>query len=352
MDKKITQILKASYLSMSLVAGTLSPGLALAEESQAKDDFSVLMITDVGGVDDKSFNQGAWEGLMDWGAEHKKEQGKDFTYLESKSDSDYVTNLTTAVQSDYDIIYAIGYKLQPSVEQVAKQFSDQYFGIVDATIDLPNVVSLNFKDEEAAFLAGAAAASSTDQAKIGFIGGVEGVVIDKFEAGFVAGVKAVAPDKEVVVEYAHSFTDPSKGKQIASAMYAQGIDLIFHASGPTGNGVFSEAKDLMAADPSRKLWVIGVDRDQSAEGAFQIDGKDYNVTLTSTLKKTGNVVKNYSNQMMENGFQAGNIVSDLSNDGVGLAEGQLSQASKDLVEEYKQKIIKGEIVVPDAPEKS
>lgn len=336
--------MKQQILLASMVA-LLTPASVLAQE-----DFRVGMVTDVGGIDDKSFNQGAWEGIQAWGEEHGKTEGQDFTYLESHSDSDFVTNLNNAVQANFDIIYAIGYKLQPSLEQVAEQNPEQYFGIVDGVVDMPNVVSLNFKDHEAAFLAGVAAANSTEKDKIGFIGGVEGVVIDRFEAGFVAGVKAAAPDKEVVVEYAGAFNDPTKGKQIASAMYSQDIDLIYHASGPTGNGVFSEAKDLITADPERQLWVIGVDRDQTDEGAFEVNGEARNVTLTSSLKNTGNVVHNFSNQMMETGFEAGNIVSDLANEGVGLAEGQLSEETLALVEEYKEKIISGEIVVPEKPE--
>ncbi|MGX7106428.1 BMP family lipoprotein [Hutsoniella sourekii] len=342
--KKLSSTLLALSLSF-----TALPVTSFAQEANQAEDFKAVIVTDVGGIDDKSFNQGAWEGLVAWGQEHNKEEGEGYNYLHSQSDSDYVTNLTTAAQSDFDIVFAIGYKLQPSLEQVAKQFPNQNFAIVDGLIEAENVASLNFNDEEAAFLAGVAAANSTDKDKIGFIGGVEGVVIDKFEAGFMAGVQAVAPDKEVVVEYAGSFVDPTKGRTLASTMYAQGIDLIFHASGPTGNGVFAEAKDLITADPSRQLWVIGVDRDQTDEGAFKVNGEDRNVTLTSTLKNTGNVVRNFANQMMAEGFQSGNIQSNLANDGVGLANGQLDQETLKLVAEYKEKIISGEITVPDKP---
>lgn len=317
----------------------------------AQDDFSIGMVTDVGGVDDKSFNQGAWEGMNRWGKEHNKEQGLDgFTYFQSDTEADYITNLNLASQNNIDLIFAIGYKLQPAVQEIAKQYPDQYFGMVDSVIELPNVASLNFADEEAAFLAGVAAATTTKSNKVGFVGGVEGVVIDKFEAGFVAGVQAVDDSIDIDIQYAGSFTDSSIGRTIAATMYANDVDVIFHASGPTGNGVFSEAKDLVSIQPDRELWVIGVDLDQSAEGETTIDGETRNINLTSTLKNTGNAIHSFSNGVLENGFQPGIQWFNLANDGVGLADGRLSDDSLSVIEDFRQQIIHGDIEVPDAPE--
>ena len=316
----------------------------------AQEDFSIMMVTDVGGIDDKSFNQGAWEGMQRWGEEHGIEQGTDgYEYLHSQDDSDYATNLSTAANFSPDIVFAIGYALQPYVEEAAKQYPDQQFGMIDSTVDLPNVASLNFADEEAAFLAGVAAAETTQTDKVAFLGGVEGVVIDKFEAGFVAGVKAVNPDITVLVQYAGSFVDASKGRTIAASFFSSGADVIFHASGPTGNGAFAEAKDLMKQDDSRNLWIIGVDSDQSAEGEYTVDGETKTVHLTSTLKNTGNVIQNFSNQTMEEGFINGEQWFDLSNDGVGLAKGQLSDDLQKEIAGYKVKIVDGTIEVPDKP---
>ena len=318
---------------------------------QAQDDFSIGMVTDVGGIDDKSFNQGAWEGMQRWGEEHDKEQGLDgFSYFQSDTEADYITNLNLAAQNNLDIVFAIGYKLQPAVQETAEQYPEQYFGMVDSVVDLPNVASLNFADEEAAFLAGVAAATTTQTNKVGFVGGVEGVVIDKFEAGFVAGVQAVDDSIDIEIQYAGSFTDPSIGRTIAATMYSNDIDVIFHASGPTGNGVFSEAKDLVSIDPDRDLWVIGVDLDQSAEGELEIDGETRNINLTSTLKNTGNAIHSFSNTMMEEGFEPGIQWFNLANDGVGIAEGRLTDESLEIIEGYKQQIIDGDIEVPDAPE--
>ncbi|MGO1432865.1 MAG: BMP family lipoprotein [Ruoffia tabacinasalis] len=318
---------------------------------QAQDDFRIGMVTDVGGIDDKSFNQGAWEGMQRWGEEHSKEQGLNgFSYFQSDTEADYITNLNLAAQNNIDIIFAIGYKLQPAVQETAEQYPDQYFGMVDSVVDLPNVASLNFADEEAAFLAGVAAATTTQTNKVGFVGGVEGVVIDKFEAGFVAGVQAVDDSIDIEIQYAGSFTDPSIGRTIAATMYSNDIDVIFHASGPTGNGVFSEAKDLVSIEPDRDLWVIGVDLDQSAEGEVDIDGETRNINLTSTLKNTGNAIHSFSNTMMEEGFEPGIQWFNLANDGVGIAEGRLTDEASEVIEDYKQQIIDGDIEVPDAPE--
>ncbi|XJS11553.1 BMP family protein [Aerococcaceae bacterium WGS1372] len=339
------KLLKLSAMAL-IAASAVVPTLA-----STQDDFSVIMITDIGGVDDKSFNQSAWEGLTAWGEEHGKERGvTGYDYLQSNSDSDFITNINTALSSNFDLIYGIGFKLEPAINDMAQQYPDRNFAIVDAVIDQPNVASLNFKDHEAAFLAGVAAALTTETDQLGFVGGVEGVVIDRFEAGFIAGAKAVNPDIDVAVEYAGSFGDASKGKQIAAAMYANGADIIYHASGDTGNGVFSEAKDLVTNDPSRNLWVIGVDRDQEEEGIVTIDGEERHLTLTSTLKQVGDAVKQFAEQTEADGFTGGNTVYGLADGGVELSEGQLSEEVLKAVEEYRQQIIEGAIEVPETPE--
>lgn len=341
--------MKKAFTSMLAVLALSSVVPFTAVHAQDSENFKAIIITDVGGVDDKSFNQGSWEGLKAWGEENGKTEGTDYTYLQSNSDSDYITNLNTALQGQFNITFGVGFKLAAAIEQIAKQNPDRYFAVVDAVVDLPNVASLTFKDNEAAFLAGVAAANETKTKKIGFIGGVEGEVIGRFEAGFVAGVKAVNPDIEVTIEYAGAFNDATKGKTIASAMYANGADIVFHAAGGTGTGLFAEVKDLVTADPSREIWAIGVDRDQSAEGIVEIDGKERNLVLTSTLKNTGPAVKDFANLMMKDGFKPGIIQSDLKNGGVGLTEGQLSKETLKLVEDYKAKIISGEIIVPEKP---
>lgn len=332
--------------TIALLAGAIfSPVVSNAE------DFSTVMITDQGGVDDKSFNQSAWTGLQTWGEEHGLEKGVNgYDYMESHSDSDYVTNLNTAVQSGFDLIYGVGFKLEAALNDVAQQYPDQKFAIVDSFVDQPNVASINFKDHEAAFLAGVAAALTTETDHLGFVGGVEGVIIDRFEAGFVAGAQTVNPDIKITVEYVGSFADAPKGKQLAAAIYANGADIIFQAAGASGNGVFSEAKDLVTADPSLNLWVVGVDLDQEAEGIVEIDGKERSLTLTSTLKKIGEAMISFTNEAQAGEFKAGNQVYGLADGGVDLTDGHLTEEVLEQVESYRQQLIDGEIEVPEKPE--
>lgn len=324
-------------------------GESTSEASSTEtSDFSAVIITDQGGIDDKSFNQGAWEGLTDWGKENGKSKGVGgYDYLQSNSDSDYVTNLNTAVLSEFNMIYGIGYKLADAITEAANANPNNNFAIVDSVVDLPNVASINFRDHEASFLAGVAAGLTTKTNKIGFIGGMHGDVIDRFEAGFVAGVKAVKPDAEVSVQYADSFVDAAKGKSLASAMFASNIDIIFHAAGAVGTGLFSEAKEIVQADPSKEIWVIGVDQDQSNEGVVDASR---NVTLTSTLKGVGTSVKKFTEEAQKGNFNGGkNIVYGLADDGVGLTDGQLTSEVIAKVNEYKQAIIDGKQEVPEKP---
>ncbi|MBG9980058.1 BMP family lipoprotein [Facklamia lactis] len=334
----------------SLLTTTALTGLFAPTIIQAQDALTIAMVTDQGGVDDKSFNQSAWEGITAYGEENGLTEGLEgYTYIQSNSDSDYITNMNSAVSAGFDLIAGIGFKLESAIDEIAQQYPDKQFLIVDALVEQPNVASINFRDNEAAFLAGVAAAKTTETDHLGFIGGVEGVIIDRFEAGFIEGAKAVNPDIEVQVEYVGSFADAPKGKQIAAAMYANDIDVIYQAAGDSGNGVFSEAKDIVSNDPSKNIWVIGVDMDQEAEGIIEVDGKERQLTLTSTLKEVGSAVKTFAETSSKDGFKAGNQVFGLKDGGVGITEGNLSDDAKAEIETYKEKIIKGEIEVPETP---
>jgi basic membrane protein A len=302
-------------LSLVLAAGTLLGACGTSDKEEGstgkgdkKKDFTVSLVTDVGGVDDKSFNQSAWEGLKKFGQDNGLEKGKaGYDYLQSKSDADYKTNLNTAVRNKFDLIYGIGYKLKPAIEEVSKQRKDSHFAIVDDVItDRDNVASITFKEHEGSFLVGVVAGLTTKSNKVGFIGGTDSDLINKFAAGFQAGVKAVNPDADVKIEFAGAFDKADKGQSMASAMYKSGIDIIYHAAGGTGNGVFTEAKNLKQKDPNSNVWVIGVDRDQVDEGQVKVDGKDYNVTLTSMIKRVDLAVEDLSkkqktvNSLVEN----------------------------------------------------
>ncbi|PUF89023.1 MULTISPECIES: BMP family protein [unclassified Geobacillus] len=341
-------------LSLVLAAGTLLSACGGQGGNNAgdkgKDTFSVAMVTDVGGIDDKSFNQSAWEGLQKFGKENGLKKGRGgYDYLQSSSDTDYPTNLNKLVRSDFDLIYGIGYLMGDAVKEVAEQNPKKHFAIVDTVVEQPNVASITFKEHEGSFLVGVVAGLTTKTNKIGFIGGMEIPLIEKFESGFLAGVKAVNPKAKVEVQYAGAFDQADKGKAIASSMYASGVDVIYHAAGGTGNGLFSEAKDLKKKDPNREIWVIGVDKDQSPEGVVKVGGKTYNVTLTSMVKRVDVAVYDLAKRAKDGDFSGGKTLEyGLQEDGVGIAPTQDNIKPEVLkaVDEWKQKIIKGEVKVP------
>lgn len=363
---------KAKLFGLAAVAMTSTLVLAAcgnkSDDSSAKKDskenHSVAMVTDVGGVDDRSFNQSAWEGLQAWGKEHDMKKGVGgYQYFQSDDESQYATNIDTAVQNGFKTIFGIGYKLAPEIEKAAKQNPDNQFGIVDSVISgVDNVVSAVFKDNEAAYLAGVAAAASTKTNKVGFVGGEEGEVIDRFEAGYVQGVKDTAKKLgktiTVDVQYAGSFGDPAKGKAVAAQIYQNGADIIFHASGGTGQGVFQEAKaideQLTEAElKDKQVWVIGVDSDQQAEGAFKTkDGKEANLTLCSTLKGVGAAVADIAQKAAEGKFPGGKTIAyGLKDGGVDLTDGFLSSDAKKQVEDAKKAILDGKVEVAEKPSK-
>lgn len=350
-------------MSMVLAAGTIlgACGGGAEEEtsnnsggSEEKDKFTVAMITDVGGVDDKSFNQSSWEGLQAFGEANGLEKGTDgYDYIQSKSDADYKTNLNTAVRNDFDLIYGIGYKLKPAIEEVAKQRAENHFAIVDEVIEgLDNVASITFKEHEGSFLVGVVAGLQTKSNKVGFIGGIESDLINKFAGGFEAGVKAVNPDADVTIEFAGAFDKADKGQQMASAMYSSGIDIIYHAAGGTGNGVFAEAKSIKQTNPEQEIWVIGVDRDQAEEGKVTVNGKETTVTLTSMIKRVDLAVQDVAEKAKNGEFPGGEKIEyGLESDGVGIAASQdnLTEESIAAVKEWSEKIKNGEVEVPTVP---
>ncbi|WP_442602176.1 BMP family lipoprotein [Paenibacillus sp. KN14-4R] len=317
---------------------TEKPAATEAPKSDNKGkDFKVGMVTDVGGVNDKSFNQSAWEALQ----LVQKETGASAKYLESKSEADFATNMNQFVKGSYNLTWGIGMLLDKAVEAAAKQDPNAKLAIVDNVVNLPNVQSVNFAEQEGSFLVGVVAAKTTKTKKVGFVGGMKIPVISRFHAGFVAGVKAVDPSVEVLVNYAGDFGKPDVGKAAAASMYNSGADIIFHAAGGTGNGVFNEAKDRLKA--GKKVWVIGVDKDQSIE--FGAD-----VTLTSMIKRVDEAVHKITKDTMDGKFQGGtNTVLGLKDKGVGISETSRKTLPADvvkLVDEYAAKIVSGEIKVP------
>ena len=346
---------KKQWLGLGLVAvaavGLAACGNRSSRKAASSSDVKTkaAIVTDTGGVDDKSFNQSAWEGLQDWGKEHNLSKDKGFTYFQSTSEADYANNLQQAAGS-YNLIFGVGFALHNAVKDAAEEHTDLNYVLIDDVIkDKKNVASVTFADNESAYLAGVAAAKTTKTKQVGFVGGMESEVISRFEAGFKAGVASVDSSIKVQVDYAGSFNDNAKGKTIAAAQYAAGADVVYQVAGGTGAGVFAEAKSLNESrSESEKVWVIGVDRDQEVEGKYTSkDGKESNFVLVSTLKQVGTTVKDIANKSEKGEFPGGQvIVYSLKDKGVDLAVTNLSEEGKKAVEDAKAKILDGSVKVP------
>lgn len=326
--KKLVALSLVTVLSTSLLAGCTS-------NNEKKEDkkIKIAMITDVAGVNDQSFNQSAWEGLQ----KAKKELGVEVSYLESKQDSDYMTNLETLVDQDTDLILGVGMKLADAIKEGAELYPEQKFVIVDETYDpVPeNVKGILFNSQEAAYLVGLVAGKMTKTNNVGFIGGMELPVIDTFKYGFMAGVKAANPDAEVQAQYANSFTDQAKGKAIANQMYSKGADIVFTAGGDVGTGAIEAAKEA-------GKFAIGVDRDQS-------DLSPENV-MTSAIKRVDIGVFETVKELVENKFPGGTTkIYGLDESAVGIADTTKNLVPQDIIDfvnQQAEKFQKGELKAP------
>ncbi|QTA37985.1 BMP family ABC transporter substrate-binding protein [Thermosipho ferrireducens] len=218
--------------------------------------FKAIMVTDTGGLGDKSFNDGTWAGIK----RAAEELGIETKVIQSYEQADYISNLTKAAQEiqkepDGGIVYAVGFMMTDALFEVAQQFPDVYFAGIDIApptdVVPPNVISFLFKEQESAFLVGYVAAATTRTGKVGFIGGIPIPPVERFRYGFEAGVKVYnelhGTNVTILKGYANSFSDPKKGKDLALAQFAEGADVIFHASGAVGNGVIEAAKEKMVS---------------------------------------------------------------------------------------------------------
>lgn len=325
-----------------LLTATLSCALIVSvigctrKETKKEDYVSIGMITDVGGINDESFNQSAWEGLL----KAKTDLGIGVRYLESNQESDYVTNIDTFIDQDVDLILGVGYAMTEDIYEAAKQYPDRKFALIDGSFeDIPdNVINISFKEEQAGYLAGVLAASVTKTDVIGFLGGIKNPVVDKYKYGFMTGVKDVNSDIVLLEQYANSFTDVSKGRAITEQMIKNKADIVFHAAGSVGNGMFEALTE-------KGLLGIGVDTDQSSIAP--------NTVLTSAIKKLDNASYLLAKDLSEGKFNGGTTLNnDLYNDGVGIAKVIESVSSDKLaiVKEYKNKIIKTNESIPETEE--
>lgn len=314
-------------------------------------DFTVGLVTDTGGIDDKSFNQSTWEGIELFAEDNDMEETENYKYLQSTADADYLPNISTFADEELDLIVMPGFLFESSLITAAEQYPNQKFLLIDAVVQSDNVVSAVFAEHQGSFLVGVAAALKAEEAeetKVGFIGGMDFPLIQKFEAGFIAGVLAVNPEITVVVSYVGDFQDSQLGQTIAAMQYDDGAYVIYHAAGGAGNGVIKEAKDRRTN--GEDVWAIGVDKDQFEQGVYNDDGDS--AVLTSMMKRVDVAAYDVTESVFEDTWVGGEtLLFDLTNNGVDLPEinPNLTTTQLSTIEDYKQDIIDGVIVVPSVP---
>ena len=239
MKKKMLAVL----LAVSMVASMTACGSSKSESTDgAKEasDLKIGLITDVGGVNDGSFNQSSWEGLERAG----EELGVTVNYLESATDADYKPNIETFIDEDYDLIISVGYMLADATREAAEANPDTKFAIIDdSSIDLPNVTSLIFHAEQASYLVGYVAGLTTKSNNIGFVVGMTNETMNQFGYGYCAGAIDANPDVTVQQMNANSFADSATGKSMANAEITNGADIVFQAAGATGLGVIEACQE-------------------------------------------------------------------------------------------------------------
>jgi basic membrane protein A len=312
------------FLALSVLAATIvasctttgtpgASGTPAASGSATGTHPKVGLVTDVGGLNDKSFNSLADKGRKD--AEAQLIVTTSVT--ESKQQADYVPNLTKYAQDKYDLVIGVGFLMQNAVWKVAKQFPNVKFAIIDGapqddggkTENLPNVANLFFKEQEAGYLVGVIAATMAKN-KVGAathntvcsMGGLPIPPVDRFIAGYQDAVKTVSPDTKILNGYSQDFVDQQKGKEIGIKHIAAGCDILFQVAGGSGLGYINAAKDA-------KVYAIGVDADQAAVAPGTV--------ITSALKKVDVAVFQTIRSVRLNTFKAGDNSFNAANDGVG-----------------------------------
>jgi basic membrane protein A len=294
---------------------------------------SLGMVTDTGGLGDKSFNDSAYAGLE----RAKADFGATISVQQSKSAADYQPNLTVLADSDADEIFAVGYLMNDDLTAVAKNYPNKHFAIIDAVNSQPNVASVTFREQDGSFLAGALAAMMTKTKTIAFLGGVDSPLLEKFEVGYAAGARQIDPNVKVLVKYVGSFEDVASGKELASVAYDAGADIIYIAAGKSGLGAIDETR----ARPG--VYAIGVDSDQDDLAPGKI--------LTSMVKHVDVAVYTVAREVHSGKVPSGAVELGLKDNGVGLTAfkytfSEIGTARFSRLGALRTAIISGKIVPP------
>ncbi len=313
---------------------TDEPTAAPTTAPTTSEELTFAMVTDQNGLGDGGFNDAAWAGLQ----MAEQEFGAMPKVVESREQAQYVPNLTSLAEQDTDLVAAIGFLLTDAVAEVAPQFPDVNFALVDSVVEAPNVACLLFKEEDGSFLVGAIAGLMTKSNTVGFVGGIDSPLIKKFEVGYRAGVMTTNPDAKVLASYVGSFADPAKGEEFANAQYDQGADIVYQAAGQTGLGVINAAK-------KRNLYAIGVDQDQNPLAPDNV--------ITSMIKRVDTAIFEACKMVANDTFQGGTYTYGIAEGGIGIAPSSENTLPADVLQiarQLEEMVKSGEITVPTTEE--
>jgi basic membrane protein A len=340
-------------IAVKLTTGTRSTGQPPSEQpSTSSSPFAlsdpiprIAIVYDVGGRGSVGFNELAWEGTKR-AADALGADLKEITAKPDDTDADREARLKELADARYDPIFVIGSTYAGPVAKVAPKYPSIWFGIVDdGTVDEPNVIGIQFHEEQGSFLVGVAAALTSKTGNVGFVGAVQVPLIQKFEAGFTAGARAANPHVKVRVTYLSrppdhtGFSDPAKAKKAALGMYRAGVDVIFGAAGDSTDGVIQAAHD-------RGLWAIGANSDQY----LLSDPSVRSAILTSMLKRADVATYKIAEEVANGVPKDGNNVFGLDQRGVGFStSGGFVDTITGQVDAFAARIASGEILVPTTP---
>jgi basic membrane protein A len=337
-------------LALAACGGSSSGGTtASSTTAAAKSSVKVGLAYDVGGRGDKSFNDSAAKGL-DKAVADLGVTKKELEATQGETDAQKEERLRLLAQGGYNPVIAVGFAYAPALKKVAAEFPSINFAIIDDnSFQAANVANLTFAENEGSFLVGAIAAQASKSGTIGYIGGVNVPLLQKFQAGYAAGAKAVNPNIKVLSKYLTEppdftgFNDPAKGKTAAQGQLDAGADVIYAAAGGSGSGAFEAV-----AAKGKGYWAIGVDSDQYQTAAANV--KDY--ILTSMMKRVDVAVYTEIKAAVDGKALAGPHVFDLKVDGVGYATSNSAvSAYTAKADAFKAQIISGSVTAPTAPTK-
>lgn len=362
MKKKLIALTLSALMITGLVGCGNSDGGSSTGE--VKGDLKVGMVTDSGTIDDKSFNQGTWEGIL----KAKDELGIDNNYIKpaGTTEADYMKEIGNLYDTDYKFIVTPGYKFETAIFQAQDKYPDAKFVIIDGSPNNgktgtenvakvgENTIAIYFAEQEAGFLVGVAAALELKEGDLGFIGGMQIPAPQKFNWGFQQGIKYANENlgtnmtiKEENVIYEGTFDNVAGGQQLAATMFDRGVKAIFTAAGGVGVGAINEAKARAAN--GEEAWIIGVDVDQYADGIYDKE-ENKSIILTSAVKKVDTASFDMIKDELDGNFKGGQTLTfDAKTGGIGIPEENpnLSKETQDKVAEILEQIKEGKIVVAD-----